>query len=224
MREKLQKLRQRYQALKPRERVIVVSGISVVLGVIWFNLLFNSIARKSVADNTEIATLQTTVATLRQQQMTLTQQRNQDPNQAEKQRLQRTQEELAKLDAQLKEKLHTLIAPQQMASVLEAMLQQNAQLQLQRVQSMGVKPLLADNEEDADAEEKPAANVEVYRHSLEIEFTGSYLATLAYLKALQALPWDFYWDAVRLEVDKYPNARVVITVHTLSLREGWIGV
>lgn len=224
MREKLQKLRQRYQAFKSRERVIVVSGISVVLGVIWFNLLFNSIAQKSVANNTEIATLQTTVATLRQQQMTLTQQRNQDPNQAEKQRLQRTQEELAKLDAQLKEKLHTLIAPQQMASVLEAMLQQNAQLQLQRVQSMGVEPLLADNEEEADDEEKPAANVEVYRHSLEIEFTGSYMATLAYLKALQALPWDFYWDAVRLEVDKYPNARVVITVHTLSLREGWIGV
>ncbi len=224
MRKKLQKLRQRYQSLKPRERVIVVSGISVVLGVVWFNLAFNSIAQKSAVNNTEIMTLQTTVATLRQQQATLLQQRNQDPNQAEKQRLQRTQEELAKLDAQLKEKLHTLIAPQQMASVLEAMLLQNAQLQLQRVQSMGVKPLLADNEEAEEGEEKSAATVEVYRHSLEIEFTGSYLATLAYLNALQALPWDFYWDAVRLEVDKYPNARVVITVHTLSLREGWIGV
>ncbi len=224
MRKKLQKLQQRYQSLKPRERVIVVSGISMALGVVWFNLVFNSIAQKSAVNNTEIMTLQTTVATLRQQQATLVQQRNQDPNQAEKQRLQRTQEELAKLDAQLKEKLHTLIAPQQMASVLEAMLQQNAQLQLQRVQSMGVKPLLADNEEAEEGEEKPAATVEIYRHSLEIEFTGSYLATLAYLKALQALPWDFYWDAVRLEVDKYPNTRVVITVHTLSLREGWIGV
>lgn len=224
MRKKLQKLQQRYQSLKSRERVIVVSGICMALGVVWFNLVFNSIAQKSAVNNTEIMTLQTTVATLRQQQATLLQQRNQDPNQAEKQRLQRTQEELAKLDAQLKEKLHTLIAPQQMASVLEAMLQQNAQLQLQRVQSMGVKPLLADNEEAEEGEEKPAATVEVYRHSLEIEFTGSYLATLAYLKALQALPWDFYWDAVRLEVDKYPNTRVVITVHTLSLREGWIGV
>jgi MSHA biogenesis protein MshJ len=224
MRKNLQKLRQRYRALKPRERLLVVGGTVVVVGVVWFNLVYNAVAQKSAGNNTEIVTLQTTLASLRQQQATLQQQRAQDPNLEEKQRLQRTQEQLVNLDVQLKEKLHTLIAPQQMAGVLEAMLQQNAHLQLQRVQSMGAKPLLTEDEEVSDDDDKPAAMVEVYRHSVEIEFTGSYLATLAYLTALQSLPWDFYWDAVRLEVDKYPNARVVITVHTLSLREGWIGV
>ena len=64
----------------------------------------------------------------------------------------------------------------------------------------------------------------MYRHGLQLELEGSYLATLAYLKALQALPWEFYWDEVRLQVDKYPTAKITIVVHTLSLTEGWIGV
>ena len=59
---------------------------------------------------------------------------------------------------------------------------------------------------------------------LQIEFKGSYLSTLEYLQALNKLPWKFYWDSLELKVDKYPVSTIVITVHTLSFHEGWIGV
>lgn len=225
MQPQLQQLLRRYQGLKPRERVLVAGVCLALLVTLWTNLVYAPLAKRGQARLDEITTLQTTLRNLQQQQSLLQQQRSQDPNQELKARLQRTQEEISKLDVVLKDKLKGLIDPKQMASMLEAMLRQNAQLQLQRVQSLGAQPLLAQDEaaDKQDAATAPPV-VEVYRHAVEIEFTGNYLATLAYLQALQELPWDFYWDAVRYEVEKYPTARVVITVHTLSLQEGWIGV
>ena len=93
-------------------------------------------------------------------------------------------------------------------------------MKLQRVQSLDavpLSPLKAKQGEEAE-------QLGIYRHGLQIEFKGSYLSTLEYLKALDALPWNFYWDVLELNVDKYPVSTIVITVHTLSFHEGWIGV
>jgi MSHA biogenesis protein MshJ len=57
-----------------------------------------------------------------------------------------------------------------------------------------------------------------------MEIRGGYLSTLRYLEELEDLPWRFFWKSLNYEVLEYPEARVVLTVETLSLREGWIGV
>jgi len=226
MRKKVQFLLQRYTTLKRRERILLAAAAAAVVITAWAQWLYGPLQANYAARHNEVTTLATTLTTLHAQHNLMLLQSKQDPNQEIKQRLARTQQEMAKLDLQLQEKLRGLIAPQQMPSVLEAMLKQNANLQLTRVQSLGARPLVtkdhADNNQDEPGKTTPG--VEVYRHGVEIEFTGSYLATLEYLKALQSLPWEFYWDAVKFDVEKYPMARVVVTVHTLSLREGWIGV
>jgi len=113
-----------------------------------------------------------------------------------------------------------LIEPKQMAKVLEVVLAQNTDLKLQRVQSLGAEPLSPIKAKEGEE----AETLGIYRHGLQIEFKGSYLSTLKYLKALDKLPWNFYWDVLELNVDKYPVSTIVITVHTLSFHEGWIGV
>jgi len=64
----------------------------------------------------------------------------------------------------------------------------------------------------------------LYRHGLRATFEGGYLDILAYLRALEALPWRFLWDEVSLEVPRYPVARVTLTVYSLSLDDAWIGI
>ncbi|MBI3562848.1 MAG: hypothetical protein HY080_14140 [Gammaproteobacteria bacterium] len=229
MRAQLAKVIQRYRGLQRRERILVAAVLVTVLVSLWASLAYAPLRDKYNSRRGEINTLNATLTGLRTQLVGLNQQRDQDPHQEIKQRLQRTQQEIAQLDAQLKTRLHGLIDPKQMAGVLEAMLQQNTSLQLLRVQSLGAQPLITqdtdETEDAASATTQPASKkVDIYQHAVEIEFTGSYLATLAYLQALKALPWEFYWDAVHYEVEHYPQARVVITVHTLSLQEGWIGV
>ena len=111
------------------------------------------------------------------------------------------------------------LPPRQMAQLLEQMLLQQGELQLQRLETLQTKLLNADPK-------KPnlVPRHAVYQHGFAVEFSGSYLATLRYLEALQAMPWRFYWDAVEFQVKDYPGSRVRLQLHTLSLSEDWIGV
>jgi len=63
----------------------------------------------------------------------------------------------------------------------------------------------------------------LYRHRLQLEFAGDYLATLAYLKKLENLPRKLVWENLEIETQQYPQARVRLSVYTLSLNKGWIG-
>ena len=163
------------------------------------------------------------IAELNKQLQTLQRRKSEDPHKELKQRIAQLDEHIQQLDVELRDKFHGLIEPRQMANVLESVLQQHKDLVLVRVQSLEAVPLITqDDDENTKPDQVP--HVEVYRHGMQVEFEGSYLATLEYLKTLEKLPWEFYWDAVQLEVEEYPKARIIITVHTLSLRDAWIGV
>ena len=47
---------------------------------------------------------------------------------------------------------------------------------------------------------------------------------LAYLRALEALPWRFYWKTFDLSTTQYPTNRVRIELSTLSMDRAWLGV
>jgi MSHA biogenesis protein MshJ len=126
------------------------------------------------------------------------------------------------------------IRPGQMATVLRDMLDNETKLTLTRLESLGVKPLFPRIEASSAEKEKSTAEhslqntqekrPSIYKHGMRVELEGDFNSTLNYLQALESMPWRFYWDNVEYQVLDYPVARIVITVHTLSLDEGWIGV
>lgn len=61
-----------------------------------------------------------------------------------------------------------------------------------------------------------------WRHGFRLEFSGSYLNTLAYLQSLESLGWKFYWETLVLNADEYPTVETAIEVFTLSLDEAWL--
>jgi hypothetical protein len=46
----------------------------------------------------------------------------------------------------------------------------------------------------------------------------------AYLEALEALPYGFFWDRVSLDATQFPKITGSLVVYTVSLRQEWIGV
>lgn len=226
MHARWQQLSQRFAALSLRERALVSLSLLVAIVVIWYMLLVGPMLATSNAAQTQRVTIETSLRTLQQQQQALILKQQQDPLRELKDRVAQLNQHLAQADAQLKGKLHGLIAPQQMAKMLESVLQQHHDLKLLKLQSLPATPLVtrAKSSDKGKIDKPVRKTAEVFRHGLQLEFEGSYLATLAYLKSLQALPWEFYWDEVQLQVDKYPQAKVTIIVHTLSMTEGWIGV
>jgi len=220
MTQQLQQWTKRFNALSQRERIILAIAAVVVIGILWMEFVYLTQVEAGKALRTRIQTTDSQITALNQQMVTLSREIEQDPDRANLQRQEKLREQLAQVDEQLQEKMGGLISPTQMARALEAVLTQKTDLKLIGVHNLPIQPLL---ELPANADgRRPESGV--YRHAMQIEFRGSYLSTLDYLKALQELEWDFYWDSLQLQVESYPVSKVTITVHTLSLKEGWIGV
>lgn len=220
MNSQLQQLFAKFDALNERERLAVLLLLVVAIIIIFVELLISPLNEKYDVIDKQIINLQTQTKQLESQVAILKSKKTRDPDFQEKQKIKLLDEQISNIDVRLKEKMHGLIEPKQMAKVLEVVLAQNTDLKLQRVQSLGAKPLSPLKVNEGEKSEP----LGIYQHGMQIEFKGSYLSTLKYLKALDELPWDFYWDVLELNVNKYPVSTIVITVHTLSFHEGWIGV
>lgn len=216
----------KYDALTLRERGIIALLIVVALFVLWSEVFIAGLQREKSLVDQNTSSMQSQISSIKLQSEAVIHAATVDPNKAEQVKLARLQEKLKQLDATLKEKLHGLISPTDMVKVLEAVLVQQTNLHLLKVQSIKAEPLFVGQPDEKVEEQtdKPKAQVGIYKHGLQLEFSGSYLSTLEYLKALEALPWDFYWDGLTLDVEKYPKSKVVIKVHTISLDKDWIGV
>lgn len=215
MRKRLQTLAARVDALTRRERAILFATAAIVVVVVAQALLLDPLATKRNAALERIVGLQQETEALQRQAQLLIEHRNADPD-AENLRM---QAELVAALKQLSTRIATtvqgLIEPRQMAEVLEDVLTRNTDLRLIKAESLPALPLTL---------QQQAGKGTIYRHGLRLELEGSYLGALDYLRALQQMPRSFYWDEIEIVMDKYPRARIIITVHTLSLSEGWIGV
>ena len=119
------------------------------------------------------------------------------------------------LESRLHRELGGMLAPDQAMYVLEQVLTQEKDLKLLEVDAIS-KPL----SKMELAEDNTDAATGIGRYGLRLLLEGSYLSTLRYLMALEALPWKFFWEGVDFEVIEYPNARVRLDIYTLGLLEG----
>lgn len=220
MNNQLKPLLDKFDALNERERISVILLSVVAIIMVFVELFISPLIQKYNIVDKQIVSLQAQTTKLNNEIIDLKSKKNQDPDLQEKQKIKLLNEQISNINVHLKEKMHGLIEPKQMAKVLEVVLAQNTDLKLIRVESLGAIPLAPVKAKEGEE----AKSLGIYRHGLQIEFNGTYLSTLSYLKALDELPWNFYWDVLELNVDKYPMSSIVITVHTLSFHEGWIGV
>lgn len=213
MMERVNVLMKKLEGLTTRERMIVLFAGVILIALSWYMLYGEPAVERGERFQSEITAAQTQLADLdaRVTQQTLAKNTQPDP-----------QAKLAELRLRrdsVEEKIQSyaaeLISPTEMARLLERVLERRSALRLLRLRNSGAEDLLP--------EDSPGQN-RLYRHGLQLELEGPYLAVLAYLKDLEALPWRLYWQVLDIETDEYPINRVRIEVATLSLDEDWIGV
>jgi MSHA biogenesis protein MshJ len=121
-----------------------------------------------------------------------------------------------------------LVDPKEMRLVLEELLRRQSGLKLVSATNLPANPLVEGNAEPAPARDDGAkakpADPQLYRHTLVLTLTGSYLDCLAYLQAVERLPWRLYWSRIEFKEDGYPRNDIVLELRTLSLDKEWIGV
>ncbi len=210
---KLKPLQATVDKLSLRERLLVfVTGL-MLLGSAWYLGLMEPLTQQAEKNRTEIESLRERIETYNQSLEVEVLQIS-SAGTGEREKFARIQARLDEINERLGGYADELIDPSQMSTVLQGLLKEQSKLRLIRVRNLIPEALSA----SADA-----LTTTFYRHGLEIEFEGSYLACLEYLQEIEELPWRFYWQLLDIEVLEYPRNRIRLEVSTLSPDVEWIG-
>ncbi len=233
--KQLKQLQEKIDARILRERALIFLSAVAVLFMLW-----NFIIQAPIDNKLQAAQLQLTDVnaqrTAAQTQITAaTQALLSDPNRLKKAQITQLQADIAAVDAQLQNTSQSLINAEQLPQVLQDVLQKTSQLTLLEVVTLPAEELHIasadelsvnkDTKVSAVGGEKTGTNsIGIYQHTVELRVAGNYFQVIQFLRALEGLPWRFYWKALDYHVMEYPNAEIILRVYTLSSEEGLLGV
>ncbi len=205
----------RFIQLSVREKVLItVCGfVVIILGLL--TLLIEPAYEQNRATSQRIASTKLNVQRLEADILLMTAKLQKDPDQELNQEYKQLMVESQELSTQLAAIVENLIAPSQMAQLLEQVLADSKGLHLVSLESQTAEPIVS-NESNSDL-------ASYYVHPVRLELTGKYFAIVDYLEALEALPVKYYWRSFHYSVEEYPTARLVLEVYTLGTRQEFIG-
>ena len=201
-----------------RERVAVALAVVVVLVAIMYLLIIDPQIKRQRQLDRQLTDVQYRVTDLSGQEALILERSKIDPDQNSINRIAQLQAQSDKLQKQLEVNLSNLVSPQQMVDLLKELLKEQKALTLLSLNNQS--PILVQLGE-IDGTDKD--RTKLYKHSLDIELSGTYRALLNYLHKLQQLPRSLVWEIVEIETEEYPAAIIRLKIYTLSLAEGWIG-
>jgi MSHA biogenesis protein MshJ len=205
----------RFDRMTLRERVLIFIAVLAVALVFWQSAFMEKLTQREKTLSLELQELQENVSRTSRATEAVS---NADPTTVALRRLEERQKALDAIDKKLAAESAGLIPPAQMVQVVHDVLKHQHGLTLVSLRNLPVAPLVSAANEAGVSESGP------YLHPVELVIEGRYLDIVAYLHALEGLPWRFYWRVLELETKTYPLNRVRIELSTLSLDKEWIGV
>lgn len=221
MKQRLQLVGGRIDALSLRERAMLFAGAAAAIVFLLYALFLNPQLARQKALRAEIAQQQDNIAGIDREIGQQLQAYSQDPDAAARARLAAIASDTDQLAGRLRAMQNGLVAPERIAPLLGAILKSNGKLQLVSMKTLPVSPL-SEAAAPADAAAAAAPIALLYRHGVQVSVRGNYLDMVDYMDALEAMPTQLFWGRAELAVEDYPNATLTLTLYTLSLDRKWI--
>ena len=213
-----------------RQRIMIAAAVLITLHAAWDQLINQPQVREQAKLAAALEANQGDLSRLSQEIQVIASTVNRDNGVID-----RLSRQITDLDAQIELASSELIAPERMPDVLQELLADNAGLQVVGLKSRPAQRVTRDSQtgaarsdaavaQDEQARSDGDTSAAIYRHDFTIDFEGDYLSTLEYIRSVEQLGWRVFWDSVSIDSSEYPRSRVTVSVYTLSLEEGWIGV
>lgn len=222
------RIEQRWQALseafmgrRRRERVLLVVAVASVVVLGAWQLLVTPVLQEHKRVVERIDSTRESLEMLLDQESALRRELDEDPNAPLRNRISQLQDRLDRYDQRLEALTTGLISPPEMVELLKRMLVQHEGVSLEGVSHRAPQPVAVEgdgNSEDDDGE--PG----LYAHPVEVTVHGGFHDVLGYLRDLEGLDERLGWRSLEYQTRDWPEARVRIRLHTLSLHEEWLGV
>lgn len=236
-----QQLTNKIDALTLRERGIMLAVISLAIIFLFNGLLIEPQYVKQKILSDKIKQEQAQIEALRLEIAQRLTGIKLDPDAELKKRIANAEQQLLQIDGSLQELQKNLVRPEKMTALLESILKRNHKLQLLSLKNLPVINVIDEMEESASLGSKivTAANAvagtnaivaeqnlhgAIYKHEVEIVLQGNYLDMLSYMRELESLPEQVYWNKGKLTVIDYPKASLTLSLFTLSLEKKWLNL
>ncbi len=216
-------------AMSLRERAMIFLAAAFVLISLMNALLLDPLLRKQQALSQKVVQQQVEMKAQQAAIQALLNAKHTNQNSPLHQRIADLQQQLQEQKQYLSDRSDRLVQPEQIAHLLEQVLQQQDKLQLLKLETLPLAPLIesppvATNNGGAQTLPVKDSKKEIFKHGVKITVRGSYLDVLRYLTALENMPSQMFWGEVVYKVDAYPDAVVSLTLFTLSLDKTWLAV
>jgi len=216
---RLRPLVERLDALSLRERIVVFGAGVAILYMGWQGLLMDRFAARARAAEQHLAEIRGHMATIEELGLASAQ----DPGVAAAARNRSLKERLGALAAVLRALAQGYVAPERMTEMLRQLLASQQGLKLLSLANLPVESLSRAPDAAGDKTIQPGDRGP-FLHPVEMVVEGDYASAVAYLRALEALPWRIHWERVELVAGEYPSNRIRIVIGALSLSRDWIAV
>ena len=215
LRKRIEALQHRIDEFSLRERIILFLTVSLLLYLLINATLLSPLEAQQTQLLERTRALHAEIATLDQQAIAVVEASRHDPDAEQRRQLASLEQRTTQLRQQVHEALVGQVDPRQMSQALQQVVAHQQGLRLLKIENLPPETI----------QDLPADSTEtIFRHRVSIELEGDYRSVVAYLEALEALEWQFVWDAMSVETHTYPLNRVRLQLHTLSLQRGWLGV
>ncbi len=202
MKQHWQRFAARIDEMTLRQRAMLFATVSLVVVVFAQVALIEplllrqkTLIERSTRDESQLAAVRAQIEGLLREE----QGDSKDPEQLAVLQL---EARLAELEKSLAVRKGAFVAPHRLPELLKNLLGPGRAIKLESLRTV------------------PAVQVqsgaELYRHGLELTLRGSYFDLMQYLSDLEKMPARLLWGGVDLQVDKYPEVRLSLQIHTLS--------
>ena len=210
---------ERLDALTLRERVIIFGAGVVLVYIAWQWLLMDPLAVRAKVAEQHLADVRRHVSMIDQ----IGAASSLNPAMAAAARNRALAQRLAALDAELSSVAQGYVAPERMTELLKQLLAEQHGLKLVSLANLPVVSLSHPLGLGMDAP-LAADDRGPFLHPVEMVVQGDYASVVAYLRALETMPWRIRWQQVELTAGDFPQNRVRIVIGALSLSRYWMTV
>jgi len=209
---------QALDGLGGRERAMLfAAGAALVIAFFYLAAIAPDLDRRRRVE-ARIADLAGQITAAQVQQQGLERLLAQDPDAGLRDQIAAKLREIAALDIQRPELQRALVAPDQMAALLEQLVSRQRTVKLVSLRNL---PAVALAGEERAANGAGGRTERMYRHGIEIVLEGGYRDLLGYVARLERQPWQIYWANVVMKTNSSQGS-VTLTLYTLSVERSWL--
>ena len=202
--------------LSARERVIVVVTAISILFFIYDHLVLSPFLNDREMIQQKMKDLTSEVVVMQQSIEGIVARQAFDPNVKLRIIIDQKKDKVNKLDDFITTETTRLIDPEKMPRLLGHLLSRQSKLTVNNVKNTSADSIYFDEEETQDSG--------LYKHDLTLVLEGTYSQVQNYLKTVEEMAEQIYWDDMSFEIKEYPMGILRLGVHTLSTSKELIGV